>query len=324
MRTSQPNENPPTGLDVVIRWLAYAALVAMVLVIGAAQVSPSRTMQVISSFITFFSSVFLSFVVTRHYAQVTAREELKRLAEAAGSRIFLLSVQMRQLVQELNSFSGGDGITRIFIDSASSQIDRLASQADLSVEDLERIADVDLALPAMRDAAQTRVEATTKREQIPCPHCSELVDITIGTAANATKHSYCDKCNRGFVVHRVADGSLKVSHTGYFRIDCPNTGCTNDIGIRARENEWGTIIRNCFECYARVQYDLDKKQVESFRVESPLDIVDSNIEITGDLRRGPCPGCGYSVIFQDYKNSRGEQLTSCPRCTKLVRVVTAT
>lgn len=307
MKTIQSNDTPTKGLDTVIRWLAYAATLAIILVIAAAQLAPSPMMQLVSGFITFFSSVFLSFVVTRHYAQVTAQEELKRLAEAAGSRMFLLSVQMRQIVNDLSQFESDNEVENVFIESMAAQIDRLAAQADLSVEDLERIAEVELALPAMRDAAQTRVEAGTKREQIPCPHCRQTVDVTIGTTAGASRHSTCDSCKRGFVVHRISDGSLKVSHTAYFTIDCPNPECDNQIGINRREKEWGVIIRNCFECYARVQYNLDTEEVLSFSVEEPLTIDASSIEDSTGQRRGACPGCGYSVIFKGYKNSRGEE-----------------
>ncbi len=253
MRVIKSPDAPTKGLDAVYWWLAYTAIAVIALVLVAAQWAPSATMQIVSSFVTFFASVYLSFVVTRHYAQVTAREELERLAQAAGSRIFLLSVQMRQLASDLNDFEVNDQLTQVFVNSVSAQIERLSAQADLSVEDLERIADVDLSLPAMRDAAQTRVEAATKREQIPCPHCREVVDITIGTASGASKHGKCDKCRRGFLVQRISDGSLRVSHTGYFRIDCPNEKCSNEIGINRRDTEWGTIVRNCFECYARIQ-----------------------------------------------------------------------
>jgi hypothetical protein len=320
MRLIESSDDKPKGVDLVIRWLAYGSILVIVLVTVAAQVAPGAIMQIVSSFITFFASVFLSFVVTRHYAQVTAREELKRLAEAAGSRIFLLSVQMRQLVSDLSQFDSEDKLAGVFVDSVATQIDRLSAQADLSVEDLERIADVDLSLPAMRDAAQTRVEAATKREHIPCPHCAKPVDVTIGTAPGANKHGKCDSCRKGFVVHRMTDGTLKVSHTGYFRIDCPNPQCDNEIGINRRDNEWGTIIRNCFECYARVRYDLDVGKIVSFEIEVPQNITVSDIQLAGDQRRGPCPACGYSLVFQGYKNRREQELTSCPRCTKLVLV----
>lgn len=320
MKEALPTNEGAKGLDVVIRSLSYTAGVAILLVIVAAQIAPSPMMQGVSSFVLFFGSVFISFVVTKHYAEITAREELKRLAEAAGSRIFLLSVQMRQLVGDLSNFENDDELTKVFLGSVSSQIERLSAQADLSVEDLERIADVDLELPAMRDAAQTRVEASTKREQIACPHCQETVDVTIGTAAGANKHGRCPKCRKGFMVHRIADGSLKISHTNYFRIDCPNPACDNEIGINRRESEWGTIIRNCYECHARVRYDLDKGQVESHVLEPPLDLKASAIVVVNSVRRGPCSGCGYSLILSGHLNRSNEEVLSCPRCTKLVRV----
>src|SRR6266446_9669306 len=121
-------------------------------------------------------------------------------------------------------------------------------------------------------------------------------------------------------VHRIADGSLKVSHSRYFRINCTNSKCKNEIGINQRESEWGVIVRNCFECYARVQYDLDKKEVESFVIDPPLDLEASKIELNGGgERHATCPGCGYLLTLQGHANSRGEELTYCPRCTKLIR-----
>jgi hypothetical protein len=322
--TSMNGRAKTKGIDTVIWWLAIVAGLAILLVTAAVQVSPTWPMQVVSSFITFFASVYLSFVITRHYAQATAREELRRLAEAAASRILLLSVQMRQLASDLGEFDTNDEVARVLTNSISAQIDRLSAQADLSVEDLERIADVDLSLPAMRDDAQTRVEATTKREHLSCPHCEEPVEITIGTASGTSRHGRCTKCRRGFVVSRIADGSLKVAHTEYFRIDCPHPECKNEIGIRPRDTEWGIIIRNCFECFARVQYDLDEREVAHFSIEEPLPLAAHNVKTTDDeQRRAPCPSCGYMLTLRGYLNSRGEELMSCPRCTKLARVETA-
>jgi len=312
------------GIDNVIWSLAVAAGLAIILVSVAVHLSPTPWMQAVSSFVTFFASFYLSFVVTRHFAQVTAREELRRLAEAAGSRIFLQSRQMRQLASELRDSEPTDEIAKVFGNSIASQIDRLAAQADLSVEDLERIAGVDLHLPAMRDEAQTRVEAATKRERFGCPHCNEPVEITISTAGGASRHGRCANCNRGFVAHRLADGSLKVGHTEYFKIDCPNPDCEQEIGIRPRDTEWGVIIRNCFECFARVHYDLDRRQVESFSIETPIPVAAGDVENASDgQRRVSCPSCGYVVSLRGYVNSRSEEFMSCPRCTKLLRVESA-
>jgi uncharacterized C2H2 Zn-finger protein len=326
MRKTTPANGGPKarGIDTVIWGLAAAAGVAIVLVTVAVHLAPTPWMQVVSSFVTFFASVYLSFVVTRHYARVTSREELRRLAEAAGSRIFLLSLQMRQLASELAGSEPADEVTKVAVDSIAAQIERLAAQADLSVEDLERIADIDLPLPAMRDAAQTRVEAATKRERIKCPHCDHEVEVTISTAGGTTRHGRCPNCKRGFVIHRLGDGTLKVGHTEYFRIDCPNPSCKNEIGIRPRETEWGIIIRNCFECFARVSYDLDNRKVQNFVVETPLTVAADKVEITTNgQRRVSCPSCGYVLTLLGYINSRGQELMSCPRCTKLVAVQSA-
>lgn len=309
------------GIDAVIWWLALAAGVAILLVTAAVHLSPTPWMQVVASFITFFASIFLSFVVTRHYAQVTAREELGQLAEAAGSRIFLLSRQMQQLATELRDVEPNDEIAKAVGNAIAAQIDRLAAQADLSVEDLERMANVDLPLPAMRDEAQTRVEATTRIERISCPHCSANADIAISTAGGASRHGRCAECGRGFVVHRIPDGSLKVGHTEYFRIECPNPDCRNEIGMRPKEREWGIIIRNCFECFARVQYDLDERAVDSFAVEEPERVAPSDVEDAGEGQRSvPCPSCAYTLSLRGYVNSRGQEVMSCTRCTRLVLV----
>jgi transcription elongation factor Elf1 len=211
----------------------------------------------------------------------------------------------------------------IVVNSIGAQIDRLAAQADLSVEDLERIADIDLPLPAMRDAAQTRVEAATKIERIKCPHCNLEVEVAVSTARGTTRHGSCSECGGGFVIHRLGDGTLKVEYTEYFRINCPNPNCQNEIGIRPGETEWGIIIRNCFECFARVHYDLDNRRVSKFERETPLTVTEDQVETTNRQRRVKCPFCSYVLTLQGYKNSRGEELMSCPRCTLLVAVQSA-
>jgi DNA-directed RNA polymerase subunit RPC12/RpoP len=322
MREPENGGRKAKGIDTVIWGLAAIAAVAILLVTVAVHLTRDPWMQVVSSFVTFYGSVYLSFVVTRHYARVASREELRRLAEAAGSRIFLLSLQMRQLASELADSEAADKVTKVVVNSIAAQIDRLAAQADLSVEDLERIADIDLPLPAMRSAAQTRVEAATKLEKINCPHCGSELEVTVSTAGGTTRHGLCSTCKQGFVVHRLGDGTVKVGYTEYFRIQCPNPSCQNEIGIRPRETEWGIIIRNCFECFARVHYDLDQRKVSKFERETPLTVAEDKVETTNGQRRVLCPSCSYVLTLQGYKNSRGQELMSCPRCTRLVAVQT--
>jgi ribosomal protein S27E len=277
-------------------------------------------MSALSNVVTIFASFLLSAVVTRHYSQISTERELGRLAEAAASRIYLLSIQMREVVDDLQGLDVVDERETQFIESVAAQIDRLSAQADLSVEDLQRIADVDLSLPALRDEAQTRVEAASKRESVPCPHCGERHDVLMSTKGGTSKHSRCEETRRGFVVHRLNDGSLKVSHTGYFRIDCPNQECGNEIGVRRRDGEWGVIVRNCFNCFARIQYNLDSEEIDSWEVETPMEVPLSSVRAEGDVRKVQCPDCGYDLTLQGFTNSRGEEVISCSRCTKLLRV----
>jgi hypothetical protein len=114
----------------------------------------------------------------------------------------------------------------------------------------------------------------------------------------------------------LADGSIKLAFEDDFTVRCPNRECSNSLRIRRRSHEWGVVVRNCYECFARIKYNVDSQAVEDFTIETPLAVPAGSIA----NGRGPCPYCSYSVVFKGTKNSRGEIVQFCPKCTQLMLV----
>jgi hypothetical protein len=302
--------------DIIQWWLVIAAVVVTITVVIVAQIEQSRSTMLVANLVTLLLTFYVSYAITEHFAKQTARGELGDLAEAAGSRIFLLSSQLGDLADEVTSFESDDERASLFLEMTASQMNKLASQVELSFQDLQRIAKLDISIPAIRDEVRSRIEEASRKEAVSCPHCEEPKEVLFSISAGSTKATRCDKCRQPFRVHRIADGSLKISYDQHFEIDCPNEKCANRIMIKRTEREWGAIIRNCFQCYARIRYDLDKGKVEEFRIEEPLGLSRNSIQDG----RGPCPDCGYQVIFKGARNAHGDELQSCPRCTQLIRI----
>ncbi len=292
---------------------------ALILVVAAAMIghfATEKPAQILADVTMIFGTFYVSFLVSRHFARVTSRKEMQDLAEASGTRIFLLSSQMRDLAQDVYNYDPDGPTSKIYYEVVGTQLTRLASQAELSFEDLQRIARVNISIPKLREEAVTRVEEGAQREKINCPECQNQVEVLMPRAAGASKHCRCDKCRKVFICHRLPDGIIKMSYSDDIEIDCPNSSCSNRIRIRRGPTDWGTTIRNCYECYARVQFNFDTKKVDKFDIEEPQVLEASKI-IGGQAE---CPYCAWTVSFRDTRNSRGEWLQFCPNCTKLIRV----
>lgn len=303
--------------DVIQRAFTIGAVVLLTVTIFVRHLDKgSASVQVVSDLAIIFATSFISYVITRYYALKTSREELRDLAEASGQRIFLLSSQITELADEILSFEPDGERSKIYYQSIVSQMNKLSSQAELSFQDMHRIAKIDVSIPALKDEARTRIAETTRREIVPCPHCKEDKELLLDVSRGSTRHTRCDKCDKTFVAHRTADGSIKLSYEDTFAIQCPNPSCVNTMNIKRNENEWGTTIRDCFECYARIRFDLEGHKIEGYDIEPPLNLPRENI-VDG---RADCPYCSFSLRMREGRNRRGEQIQFCRNCTKLVRI----
>jgi transposase-like protein len=318
------SEPKPDGIQL---WLVVASIVVVVVVVVLANVVAIPVLSAVSNLVSLLLTFYVSYAITNHFAQKSSRadlrgqeesskKELRNLAEASGEHIFLLSSQIRELAEETDSFDPDGDRSAIYLESLVSQMQKLASQAELSFHNMQRIAGLDISIPELRDEVRTTIEQGTRLENVSCPHCNDENQIALSLRANSTRHNRCSKCRKGFVLHRLPDGHAKVTFQDSFSIKCPNPGCNNEIFIRRKDSEWGIMIRNCFECFARVRYDLDRKEVEGYEIEKPLTQKQSAI-VDG---RGPCPYCSYSVVFKETKNDSGQQVQYCPNCTRLIVV----
>jgi len=298
---------------------SYLGLAAVILVAASAivgQLAVDRSAQILANLTMVFGTFYVSFLISRHFAVMSSRKELQDLAEASGTRVFLLCSQMKELAEDILNYEPDGESSKIYYEVIATQLTRLAGQAELSFEDLQRIAKVNISIPKLREDVETRVVEGARREKIPCPGCKAESDVIIGSGAGASKHCRCAACGKLFMAHRLSDGGIKLSYSDEFEIRCPNEKCTNLIRIRRGTTDWGTAVRNCYECFARIRFDLDRKKVEGFTIEAPLSLPSSQI-IDGQCK---CPYCSWLVSFRESRNSRGEWIQFCPHCTKLIKV----
>lgn len=298
------------------RWFSMASIGIIATTIVIKYIWPSPALHAISDLLTILLTSFISYVVSSHFAEKSARDHLRDLAESTGEHIFLLAGQIRQLADESESFKSDTSRSQFYIESLHSQLYKLASQAELSFHNTQRLAGFDISLPKLREEVRTVIEDGTKQESIACPRCQTICTTPLSTTPGKSRHINCNGCRLPFMVHRLPDSGIKTTFEEAIRIDCPNTPCTNNIIIKRRQNESGTVIRNCYDCYARIRFNLDTKQILGFEVEKPIPVTDFNT-ITNQTQ---CPYCSATVDIKGTKNSRGDILQYCPNCTKLLLV----
>ena len=75
-----------------IQWVfMYASLACVAAVVIIAYAINQPAAHAAADVVMFLLAAYVSYVITSYYARVTARTELRDLAEASGERIFLLS-----------------------------------------------------------------------------------------------------------------------------------------------------------------------------------------------------------------------------------------
>ncbi len=301
--------------DRVQTWLVISSVLVTLFVIFMSHWFASPSLSAVADAVIVLLTFFTSYAITTRDAQKTARAELKDMAEASGKRIVLLSTQIKELAEEIDDFSPErQEQCEWYLGMLPAQMRRLADQAELSFEDFQMLGDLEISMPKIREQVRTNVEQATQKDRVSCPNCHADNDVVLSVTPGRTKPTKCHQCHFPFSVVRTQDGTIRVSFTDVFMIDCPK--CGNKIQVKKNPKEWGTQIRNCFECYARVRVNVDTKKVESHEFCEPLSLARSAI-VNG---RGDCPECGFSVIFKGARNSKNEELMSCPRCTKLIHI----
>ena len=99
-------------------------------------------------------------------------------------------------------------------------------------------------------------------------------------------------------------------------MDCPNPECQNTLKLKRGPTDFGKVIRNCYECFARITYDLDANSIDGWTKEEPLTLNKAQI---ADWK-ATCPYRSWTVTFKETRNSKDQWVQYCPNCTKLILV----
>jgi predicted Zn finger-like uncharacterized protein len=309
-----------SGLTDRIQWWLVAAAVGLLLtVLVLSHLDESRSLAFAADGVSVVLTFFVSYVVTRHFATYSARANLADLGMATGEQTVLVTDQLRDLASELQEFQTTDDRAELYLSQIASQLARLSSQTELSFKNVQRMAGLQLSIDDLRRGVASTVEPGTIKEVVNCPNCRTPKEVALSTIPGRSRATRCGKCRFGFTVNRLPENKVKLTFEDVVRIDCPNDSCTTSIPVKKRAGDQGVVIRNCFECYARIRFNVDSDEIEHWEIEQPIDV-------GGDTIREDhvnCPYCSHSVRLLQGRNSRGERLTSCANCTRLIRIVRA-
>ena len=114
MRSPSFNQNQEALTTDVQTWIGFAAIVLVIVATIVGQLTTEKSAQVLADLTMIFGTFYISFLISRHFALVTSRKELQDLAEASGARIFLLSSQMKDLVQDVYNYKSDGSTSNIY------------------------------------------------------------------------------------------------------------------------------------------------------------------------------------------------------------------
>jgi len=308
--------NTTKGHDRIRSFLLIFALGVLFIVILLGYYLNNPLYLLVKDLVTLFLTFYIAYVTTQYFAQKTAREDLIDIGISSGRRIFTLSSHLRTLAEEILRFEPDGERSKIYYENIVSQLNRLAIDTELSFKDMQQIAKLDISIPDLVEETRTSVINTIRKELIMCPYCNEKKELLFDTTTAATKHVSCGKCHKPFMIHRLPDGSIKLGIEDTFITKCPNPDCNNEIKIKKAPKDFGVTIRNCFECFARIRFDLDSGSIEGWdQVEpkqiKPSDIVDERLK---------CPYCSHSNVSRNTHNSKDQCVQFCPNCTNLILI----
>lgn len=308
--------SPRREIDYVKRILIISASVLLLVMLILPYFEKGTLFTVAGDLSKLFLTTYLAYMISAHFSRKAAREELRDLGMTTGRRIFLHSAQLRELSAEVLGYEADGDRSKIYYNIIASQLNKLASHAELSFEEVQQMAQLDISIPALVDEVRSKVVDDTRRECVKCPFCQHDTDVLIGQNPGATKHLTCANCHHHFAVYRLADHSLKLGYEDQSVINCPNGECQNRIKIKRGPADFGKVVRNCYECFARVTFDLDANAVEGWTREEPLSIDSKRILDS----KAECPYCSWVVTFKETRNSKEQWVQYCPSCTKLMLV----
>lgn len=311
-------KNTARGRDAIEWGLTAGAILLIVVLQVMAYFGKNELLSLAANLSTVLLTFLVSYVITRYFSEKAARAELFGLGQASGEQVALLSLQLQQLAEEVDEFTPEDDRSQLYLTSISSQLQKLGSQAELSFHNIQRMAGLDFSMLALRDEVQTAIQHGIRDEAVPCPHCEVDNHVSVSTSSGASKATKCVACRKPFTAHRLPDESIKLMFPDIQEVRCPNPKCGNQIFVKKKDSDWGTLIRNCFECYARIKYNVNTKAIEEWSTEAPLEASGTSADRVG------CPYCGRESLLHGGRNSKGEKLMSCPSCTRLMRLTEAT
>lgn len=211
-------------------FLLISACIFLVLFIVFGYLEKGTFFAITSDLGKIFFTLYISYVVTKYFAEKSATEELRDLAESSGRRVFLLSSNIRELADEIMGYEPDGDRSRLHYRAIASQMTRLASQAELSFQDMQQMAKLNISIPSLIKET-SMIEGNYRRwDIVSCPYCSNEQEIHIRIKPDAAEYVMCSACHNLFVTHRMADRSVAVSRSGKSEsIHCPSCSREKEV-----------------------------------------------------------------------------------------------
>ena len=251
---------------------------------------------VIGAVATAFGGVILSWTTGKSLSRTEALEDIRSQLDLVSRNLGQASGQISRAVEqaqihELQPATGfalvAQAATMIYGQVSAIQTilgDRFDAEDLLfTVKELESLAvrlerrgtGADLEVDAVRNRlqemrtqlARSTVTQAKASESVSCPHCNRMTVVAIGLNGGDTSSARCSNCGGRFNAHRRADGSLierpapnGSDNTVSLDGQCPK--CRNEIKVRPSNMPLsGKVSAICMECAAKVEFDLNSRQL---------------------------------------------------------------
>jgi hypothetical protein len=304
-------DSPPTQPNRIESILLVAACVVLAVTVALTFVSQDVSFRIVAELVKLFLTVYASYAITRAYSQRAMRLELHDVAKVTMRRLVLLATDIQGIASELTA-SADERTLQSTAVSLGAQLRRMATHAEASIDDIGVMARLDISLATLKEEIRTRIVDSEEEEIAPCPSCSKPVSVNLLTSPSS-KQVACRSCSTMVVFHRLPDGGVKIRKAGAI-VKCPNPSCAASFQLREKPTDFGIVIRNCYECFARIKYDLDTSSVQSFQVVTPYP---ASADAAPDGRI-TCPHCAAHIPYRPFTNAAGRMVQGCMNCRELL------
>jgi hypothetical protein len=266
-------------------WELMALLVALVAaLLGIAYlISGNTAATFLVSLLIAVLTTIVSVIATRQEARRSFEDTLTQYGRQAWTSLERLEEKVRKRLENDEhvdnvtlddwalDIAHAKDVWRDLLEKDLDKTDRIQEQLEKTGQEFEqKLREVQSNSEWMRlhTQLQQKVERLAKRAPLPtrpvkvnvtvsCPNCDDNVEAELGISGGESAWPTCLQCGYRFPIHRLADGSVRVSNTAQrtsARYGCPSESCDAEIVLDVPKSGSVAFIKQCQACGTHVQF----------------------------------------------------------------------